>query len=136
MEKLRGIFTGGIRQKIFRMLLITIILIIAAYTAVFFYQSNRVEQLVNDTYEAQKQIYIENGLEDQYEAFRSDAVASFHNEMFHARNILILLVVFIVAAGMASAFSIASRITGPLNTMTRRVASLGVRTREFSMEDI
>ena len=58
MEKLRGIFTGGIRQKIFRMLLITIILIIAAYTAVFFYQSNRVEQLVNDTYEAQKQIYI------------------------------------------------------------------------------
>ena len=136
MEKLRGIFTGGIRQKIFRMLLITIILIIAAYTAVFFYQSNRVEQLVNDTYEAQKQIYIENGLEDQYEAFRSDAVASFHNEMFHARNILILLVVFIVAAGMASAFSIASRITGPLNTMTRRVASLGVRNREFSMEDI
>ena len=38
-------------------------------------------------------------------------------------------------AGLASAFSIASRITDPLNTITRRVASLGVRNRQFKMED-
>ena len=136
MKKRRRIFTGGIRTKIFSMLLITIIMMIAAYTTVFFFQSNRVEQLVNDTYEAQKQIYIENGLEDQYESFRSDAVASFHREMFHARNILMLLVVMIVAAGLVSAFSIASRITDPLNAITRRVASLGVRNRQFMMENI
>ncbi len=135
MEKLRRVFTGGIRMKIFSMLLFTIVLMIAAYTAMFFYQSNRVEQLVNDTYEAQKQIYIENGLEDQYESFRSDAVATFHKEMFHARNILMLLVLLIVAIGLASAISIASRITDPLNTITRRVASLGVRNRQFMMED-
>ena len=61
MKKLRNIFTGGIRLKIFSMLLITIVLIIAAYTAVFFYQTSRVEQLVSDTYETQKQIYVENG---------------------------------------------------------------------------
>ena len=36
MEKRRGIFTGGIRAKIFSMLLITIVLTIATYTAVFF----------------------------------------------------------------------------------------------------
>ncbi len=131
----RGLFTGGIRLKIFRMLLVTIVLIIAAYTIVFFYQSNKVEQLVNDIYEAQEQLYIDNGLEDQYDAMRSSAVATFHREMFHARNILILLVVLIVAAGMASAFSIAGRITDPLNTITRRVASLGVRNRQFMMED-
>lgn len=136
MKKVRRLFTGGIRTKIFGMLLITIVLMIAAYTTVFFFQSNRVEQLVNDTYEAQKQIYIENGLEDQYDSFRSDAVATFHKEMFHARNILILLVVFIVATGLASAFSIAGRITDPLNTITRRVASLGVRNRQFMMEDV
>ena len=136
MKKVRRLFTGGIRKKIFGMLLITIVLMIAAYTTVFFFQSNRVEQLVNDTYEAQKQIYIENGLEDQYDSFRSDAVATFHKEMFHARNILILLVVFIVATGLASAFSIAGRITDPLNTITRRVASLGVRNRQFMMEDV
>ncbi len=135
MEKRRGIFTGGIRAKIFGMLLITIVLTIAAYTAVFFYQSSRVEQLVSNTYEAQKQVYVENGLEDQYESFRNDAVASFHREMFHARNILILLVVLIVTAGLASAFSIAGRIIDPLNAITRRVASLGVRSRQFEMEN-
>ena len=68
MDKLRRIFTGGIRMKIFSMLLITIVLMIAAYTAVFFYQSNKVEQLVNDTYETQKQVYLETGLEDQFES--------------------------------------------------------------------
>ena len=135
MEKRRGIFTGGIRAKIFGMLLITIVLTIAAYTAVFFYQSSRVEQLVSNTYEAQKQVYVENGLEDHYESFRNDAVASFHREMFHARNILILLVVLIVTAGLASAFSIAGRIIDPLNAITRRVASLGVRSRQFEMEN-
>ena len=99
MKTYRRLLSGGIRFKIFFVLLITIVLIIAAYTAVFFYQTNKVEKLVNDTYEAQKQIYVENGLEDEYEAVRSDAVATFHEEMFHARNILILLVVLIVAAG-------------------------------------
>ena len=136
MDKLRRIFTGGIRMKIFSMLLITIVLMIAAYTAVFFYQSNKVEQLVNDTYETQKQVYLETGLEDQFESMRSEALASFHQKMFHARNILILLVVLIVTTGMASAFSIAGRITDPLNTITRRVASLGVRNRQFKMEDV
>ena len=37
---------------------------------------------------------------------------------------------------MVSAFSIAGRITDPLNTITRRVASLGVRNRQFRMEDV
>ena len=47
MEKLRNLLSGGIRFKIFSMLLITIVLIIAAYTAVFFYQTNKVERLVD-----------------------------------------------------------------------------------------
>jgi len=136
MKKRGAFFAGGIRQKIFGMLLITIILIIAAYTVVFFYQTNKVEQLVNETYEAQEQLYIENGLQYQYKSVRSNALSRFHTEMFHARNILILLVVLIVAAGMVSAYSIAKRITDPLNTITRRVASLGVRNRQFQMEDV
>ena len=136
MKKIRSLFTGGIRMKIFSMLLITIVLIIAAYTAVFFYQSNKVAQLVNETYETQKQIYVDNGLEDEYETVRSNTLDTFRKEMFHARNILMLLVILIVVTGMASAFSIASRITDPLNTITRRVASLGVRNRQFKMEDV
>ncbi len=136
MEKLRRIFSGGIRLKIFRMLLITIVLIIAAYTVVFLYQTSRVEQLVDNTYKEQQRIYEVYGLEDQYESFRSSAVARFQREMFHARNILMLSVVAIVATGLASAFSTATRITDPLNTITRRVASMGVRNRQFTMEDV
>ena len=136
MEKLRRIFSGGIRLKIFRMLLITIVLIIAAYTAVFLYQSSRVEQLVDNTYQEQQRIYAVYGLEDQYESFRSSALARFQREMFHARNILILSLVAIVATGLASAFSTATRITDPLNTITRRVASMGVRNQQFTMEDV
>ena len=135
MEKRKGFFRGGIRLKIFSMLLVTIVLIITAYTAVFFFQTNRVEKLVNETYETQEQFYIENGLQYQYKTVRSNALEAFHREMFHARNILVLLVLLIVAAGMLSAYSIASRITDPLNTITRRVASLGVRNRQFQMED-
>ena len=136
MKAKRRNMAGGIRQKIISMLLIMITLIIAAYTAVFYFQTKRVERLVNDTYETQKQIYIENGLEDQYEIFRNGAVVSFRNQMFHARNILILLLVLIVSLGMVSAFSVTRRIIDPLNTITRRVASLGVRNRQFKMEDI
>ena len=81
-------------------------------------------------------MYIDNGMGDRYEEIRSSAIAAFDNEMFHARNILVLLVVFIVAVGMIAAFSITGRIIDPLNTITRRVASLGVRNRQFKMEDV
>ncbi len=135
MEKLRKLFSGGIRMKIFSMLLITILLIIAAYTAILFYQSNKVEQLVEDSYELQQQLFAESGLEDHSERVWSESVEVFRRGMFHARNILILLVALIVVTGLASAFSISSQITDPLNMITKRVASLGVRNRRFEMED-
>ena len=136
MGNKRTSMRGGIRQKIIRLMLVTMILIITAYTAVFFFQTSRVERLVNDTYEAQMQVYAENGLEDQFETMRTGAVESFHSEMFHARNILILVLVLIVSLGVVSALSITGRIINPLNTITRRVASLGIRNRQFQMEEI
>lgn len=136
MKRTGFILNGGIRRKIFGMMLVTIVMIILSYTAVFLFQSNRVERLVDETYETQKQEYEESSLPDRYEEIRSRAVTRFRNEMFHARNILLLLVVFIVAVGMISAYSITGRIIEPLNTITRRVASLGVRHRQFKMEDV
>lgn len=134
-KKNRTAMKGGIRYKVFRLLLITIILIIAAYTAVFVYQSRRAVQLVRDVYESQKQVYVDSGMGDEYEELRNSTVATFHNEMFHVRNILMLLVVLIVSTGIISASSITDRIIGPLNAITRRIASLGVRSRQFTMED-
>jgi sigma-B regulation protein RsbU (phosphoserine phosphatase) len=136
MKKNRGTLKGGIQRKIISILLITNVLLIAAFSSVFLYQTQRAAKLVNDAFVAQQQIYIENGLEDQVEPFQDEMVGTFRNEMFHARNILILLVVLFVTTGMVSAFSLSKRITAPLNTMTRRVASQGVRNRQFVMEDI
>ena len=132
----RGVLRGGIRHKIFSMMLVTIVLIIVAYTAVFFYQTSRVEKLVDDTYMMQKQVYEENGLQDKYEEIQNGAMAAFRQKMFHARNILLILVVLIVVAGLISAYSISRRIIDPLNTITRRVASLGIRHRQFKMEEV
>jgi len=136
MNEDRHIFRGGIRKRILILLLVSILLIITAYSAIFLYQTVLVEQMVNDTYEAQKQVYIDNGLEDQYEAFRTGNLDVFHREMFHARNILILMLVMIVAVGMASAYSVSGQIIEPLNTITRRIASMEVRNSQFMMEDI
>ncbi len=130
MGKNRRFLAGGIRHKIFSMLLITVVLIIAAYTAIFYYQTRKVEKLVDASYETQL------SLEEPDAAARDGVVEAFHNEMFHAWNILVLLIVFIVAAGMSSAYSLTRRIIDPLNTITRRVASLGVRNRQFKMEGV
>ena len=55
MKKIRGITFGGIQQKIFNLVIITIILMVAAYSAVIFYQSSKLTDLVRDTSDSQKQ---------------------------------------------------------------------------------
>ncbi|MBP5550762.1 MAG: SpoIIE family protein phosphatase [Bacilli bacterium] len=53
MKKFKNITIGGIQQKIFNLVLITIILMMAAFAAVVFYQSGRLTNLVRNTNEAQ-----------------------------------------------------------------------------------
>ena len=55
MDKIRKIMIGGIKRKIFNLVVITIILIMASYTAVIMYQSSQLTALVRDTNESQKQ---------------------------------------------------------------------------------
>ncbi|MBQ6520281.1 MAG: SpoIIE family protein phosphatase [Anaerolineaceae bacterium] len=55
MKKYKNISIGGIQQKIFNLVLIMILLVVAAYTVVIFYQANHLNQLVTETNEKQKQ---------------------------------------------------------------------------------
>lgn len=55
MKKYKNIAIGGIQQKIFNLVLIMILLVVAAYTVVIFYQANHLNQLVTETNEKQKQ---------------------------------------------------------------------------------
>ena len=54
MKKIKKIVIGGIKQKIFDLVIITIILIITAFIAVLIYQSGRLASLVSKTSDEQK----------------------------------------------------------------------------------
>ena len=55
MRKIKNIVIGGIQQKVFNLVLVTILLMMAAYTAVVIYQAGSLGKLVKDTNELQKQ---------------------------------------------------------------------------------
>ena len=55
MKKVRNIVIGGIQQKIFNLVLVTVLLMMAAYTAVVIYQSGSLNRLLEETNEQQRQ---------------------------------------------------------------------------------
>ncbi len=54
MKKFKNITIGGIQQKVFNLVLITLLLMMAVNTVVIFHQSKRLSSLVRETSEAQK----------------------------------------------------------------------------------
>ena len=59
MKNFHGMKIGGIRQKVFALVLITIILLVAAFASVLFYQSRRVTDIVRMASDSQRQSITE-----------------------------------------------------------------------------
>ena len=55
MKKFKPITLGGIQQKVFNLVLIMLILVMAAFSVVIFYQMNRIGSLVTETNDRQKE---------------------------------------------------------------------------------
>ena len=55
MRKIKNITIGGIQQKIINLIIITIVMIVAVFATVIFYQSGRLTTLVRDTIDSQKE---------------------------------------------------------------------------------
>ena len=55
MKKVGNIVIGGIQQKIFNLVLVTVLLMMAVYTAVVIYQAGALGKLMEETNESQKQ---------------------------------------------------------------------------------
>ena len=55
MKKFKNITIGGIQSKVFNLVLVTIVLMIAVYTAVLIYQSGQLRTIVKDTNTSQKE---------------------------------------------------------------------------------
>ena len=59
MKKFKNLVIGGIQQKVFNLVLVTILLLIAAYTAVIVYQSSSLKKLTAETNLRQKEAIAE-----------------------------------------------------------------------------
>ena len=55
MKKFKNIVIGGIQQKVFNLVVVTVLLMMAAYTAVVIWQSGQLSRLSEETNERQKQ---------------------------------------------------------------------------------
>ena len=65
----------------------------------------------------------------------AEAEDTFQKGSTASKRMIVLLVVLISAAGLAAALGVSKRIVKPLNTMTKRIASLRGDNIQFKMED-
>ena len=59
MKKYKNLVIGGIQQKVFNVMLVTILLLVAAYTAVIVYQAVNLKKLTAETSLRQKEAIVE-----------------------------------------------------------------------------
>ena len=74
-------------------------------------------------------------LQEQYNAISGAARTSFRESSLKSLIGIVLLVLFVTVLTIGGALVLAKRIVKPLNTMTKRVASLGGHNLQFMMED-
>ena len=87
MRKFKGITIGGIQQKIFNLVLITIILMVAAYSAVILYQSGELTNLVRETNETQKRSISDISEETMAAVLDANLTQSTQMEAFIAEDV-------------------------------------------------
>ncbi len=87
MKKFKHLVIGGIQTKVFNLVLITILLMMAAYTAVIIYQSNHLTDLVKSTSEEQKQSISQISDETMAEVLSSNLTQSTQMEAYIAGDL-------------------------------------------------
>ena len=75
MKKFKNLVIGGIQQKVFNLVLVTIFLLIAAYTTVIVYQTNSLKKLTAETNQRQKEAIAEIS-ETTMDAIVADSLTS------------------------------------------------------------
>ncbi|MBQ6120227.1 MAG: SpoIIE family protein phosphatase [Clostridia bacterium] len=72
---------------------------------------------------------------EQYNGISAEALASFSDGIAHARVTIVVLLVVVTILALIGALTVSKRIVKPLETMTKRVVSLGGEDLQFMMED-
>ena len=71
---------------------------------------------------------------EQYDAIQNEASETYSSELSRAKTTIIVLVALVVVIGGAAALGLSKRIVKPLETITKRVRSLGGDDLQFTME--
>ena len=74
-------------------------------------------------------------MQEQYRTINDTALEEFRSGLGRTQRFILLLLLVILALGIASALILAKRIVKPLNTITRRISQLGGNNLRFKMED-
>ena len=74
-------------------------------------------------------------MEARYDGVLEEAQETYRNNLSHARQTITILLIVITALGITSGLVLAKRIVRPLNSMSKRIASLGGGDLQFFMED-
>ena len=87
MRKFKNITIGGIQQKIFNLVLITILLMMAAYTAVIIYQTSHLTKIVSDSSAKQKELITSTSEETMVTILESNMTQSTQMEAYIAEDL-------------------------------------------------
>ncbi len=71
----------------------------------------------------------------QYDDISEKAVSAFSDGISHARTWITVMLAIVTVLALVSALTLSKRIVKPLETMTKRVISLGGEDLQFKMED-
>ena len=74
-------------------------------------------------------------LRDSYRSIQEEAALTYTSKMKTSRTTMMVLLLVLIAAMAAGALTLGKRIVRPLNTITKRIASLSETNLEFKMED-
>ncbi len=87
MKKFKYITLGGIQQKIFNLVIVTILLMMAAYAVVILYQSGKLTDLVRDSSDSQKQSITSISGETMTAVLNSNLIQSTQMEAYIAGDV-------------------------------------------------
>ena len=148
MKKIGKLVFGGIHQKIYNLVLFNLILVVAAYTIVIFYQANQIQGIVSHVEEEQKALSVlvygheidedfegMSAAEKQYLHIMQDASDQMRSSLERGGQTVLVLLIAVLVLGTTGAVVMADRIVKPLNKMANRVKSLGGEQLQFQMED-
>ena len=142
MKKVRNLTLGGIQQKMYNLVLSTNFLIVAAYTAVFFYQGNKINTAVTeisrqwDELTAAAEQTETAQIAGQFRQIGQQYTETMTASLDQAKTMIIVLLIIGFLLGTGNAVFLANRIVKPMVAMTKKVMSLGGDNLRFEMEDI